>query len=81
MNQVENTDYEATLKNIRQWTAAQRFALVQDVLKTLAPEVEKPSVRERTLERALRAVPLDRQPPTDEEVKQWLEEHRMEKYG
>ena len=81
MNQIENINYEMTLRTIRQWTIAQRFALLQDVLKTLVPEVERPPVRERTLERALQVVPLDRQPPTDEEVKQWLDEHRMEKYG
>ena len=81
MNQVENINYEATLKTIRQWTIAQRYALLQDVLKTLALEAEKPRVRERTLERALQIVPLDCVPPTDEEVKQWLDEHRMEKYG
>ncbi len=81
MNQIENINYETTLRTIRQWTIAQRFALLQDVLKTLVPEVERPPVRERTLERALQVVPLDRQPPTDEEVKQWLDEHRMEKYG
>ena len=40
MNQVENTNYEATLRTIRQWTIAQRFALLQDVLKTLAAEAE-----------------------------------------
>ncbi len=83
MNHVENMSYEVTLNAIRRWTMAQRVALLQDVLKTLTPEPEldKPRVRERTLERALRIVPLDREPPTDEEVKQWLDEHRMEKYG
>ncbi len=81
MKQIENINYETTLNNIRQWTIAQRFALLQDVLKTLTPEPEKPRVRERTLEHALRIVPLDREPPTDDEVKQWLDEHRMEKYG
>ena len=81
MNHVENSNYDATLKTIRQWTNAQRYALLQDVLKTLAPEAEKPRVRERTLEPALRVVPLARLPPMDEEVAQWLDEHRMEKYG
>lgn len=81
MNHVENSNYDATLKTIRQWTNAQRYALLQDVLKTLAPEAEKPRVRERTLEPALRVVPLACLPPTDEEVAQWLDEHRMEKYG
>ena len=33
MNQVENINYEATLKTIRQWTIAQRYALLQDVFE------------------------------------------------
>lgn len=81
MNQTETINYENVLKAVRQWPTAQRFNLVQEVLKTLAPQVEKPHRRERTLERALSLVNLNGPPPTDEEVKQWLDEHRMEKYG
>ena len=81
MNQSENVNYESILATVQQWPAAQRFTLVQDVLRTLAPETERPRPRERTLEQALRLIPLNRPAPTDEEVKQWLDEHRMEKYG
>lgn len=81
MSHTENINYESVLKTIRQWPKAQRFILVQEVLKTLAPEIEQPQRRERTLERALGLVNLKGTAPTDEEVKQWLEEHRMEKYG
>lgn len=84
MNQVENIHYEATLNAIRQWTMAQRIALLQDVLKTLAPETTEsalPRVRERTLQRALGLLATEQPAPTDEEVQQWLDEHKMEKYG
>lgn len=81
MNHTENINYESVLKTIRQWPKAQRFILVQEVLKTLASESEQPRRRERTLERALGLVNLKGPAPTDEEVKQWLDEHRMEKYG
>ena len=81
MTHVENINYESVLKTIRQWPKPQRFMLVQEVLRTLAPEVEQPQRRERTLEQALSVVNLNGPPPTDEEVKQWLGEHRMEKYG
>ena len=83
MSHVENINYESVLKTIRQWPKPQRFMLVQEVLRTLAPESEvgKPQRRERTLEQALSVVKLNGPAPTDEEVRQWLDEHRMEKYG
>jgi hypothetical protein len=79
---MEKISYEDIFNTVREWPAAQRFTLVQDVLRTLAPEMELQRVpREKTLEKALSLVPLNQPAPTDEEVKQWLDEHRMEKYG
>jgi hypothetical protein len=84
MNQAAPTNYDNVLSIVRQWTMAERYALVQDVLKTLAPESADPAlphVRERTLQRALGLLATQQPAPTDEEVQQWLDEHRMEKYG
>ena len=81
MNQTDSTNYESVLQVVRSWPRAERFTLVQEVLKTLEPEAEQPRHREPTLEKALRVVKLKGPAPTDEEVKQWLDEHRMEKYG
>jgi hypothetical protein len=55
--------------------------LVQDVLRAISPRVDPPKKRVKTLEQALGLLATDRPAPTDEEVKQWLDEHRMEKYG
>ncbi len=81
MNQTEITNYDNVLNVVRQWPTTQRFHLVQEVLKTLEPRIQKPYRKERTLEQALSLVNLNGPAPTDEEVKQWLDEHRMEKYG
>ena len=83
MNQAAPTNYDNVLNIVRQWTMAERYALLQDVLKTLAPESAEsalPRVRERTLQRALGLLATEQPAPTDEEVQQWLDEHRMEKY-
>lgn len=77
MNQSENVNYEDILAAVQQWPAPQQIALVQDVLKTL--ELARP--RQATLSRALGLLATNQPAPTDEEVKQWLDEHRMEKYG
>jgi len=77
---IQMTDYNAIIQAIRQWPADKRFSLVQEVLQTLAP-VTPPRSRRRTADEALGlAAATDHPAPTDEEVKQWMEEHRMEKY-
>jgi len=77
----ELTDYETILNAIRQWPLERRFALVQDVLDSLASQVASGRPRKKTLERALGLLATDQPPPTDEQVTQWLHERRMEKYG
>ncbi len=81
MDPQENTDYASILRIVTQWPPSQRFALVQDVLKTLAPPAEETRPRRKTLHEAEGLLATDQPPPTDEQVQQWLDERRMEKYG
>lgn len=81
MNPTESVSYEGVLKIISQWPASRQMALVEDVLKTVSPRVVPPKQRRRTLDEALGMLATDKAAPTDEEVKQWLDGHRMEKYG
>jgi dihydroneopterin aldolase len=81
MNSLETTNYETILNTVRQWPPNRRFALVQDVLNTLVSEVAPPRPRRKTLEKALGLLATDQPAPSDAEIKQWLNEHRMEKYG
>lgn len=81
MNHAENIGYESVLQIVSQWPTAQQIALVEDVLKTLSSRVEPPKRRRRTLDQALGLLATDSPAPTDEEVEQWLDEHRTEKYG
>ena len=75
-----NDDYAAIIDTIRRWSAARRFRLVQDILQTLDPAQKSPPTRQPTLDRAL-GIAHTSHPPTDDEVKQILDEHRQEKYG
>ena len=81
MPTAEPINYKAVIEIIRDWPPASRFSLVQDVLKTLAPEVESSRSKRNTLEKALGLLATNQTAPSDAEVKQWLDEHRMEKYG
>jgi dihydroneopterin aldolase len=78
---VKSIDYKAIIEIVRGWPPASRFSLVQDVLKTLAPEVENSRSKRNTLEKALGLLATSQSAPSDAEVQQWLDEHRMEKYG
>ena len=79
MNQTESPSYQQVLEVVSRWSDVRRFTLVQDVLKTLEPE--KRPHQKQTLQQALGLLETTVQPPSDEEVKQWIEDHRMEKYG
>lgn len=81
MDTLKTNNYETVLNTIRQWSPGRRFALVQDVLNTLAPEMKPPRPRRKTLEKALGLLATSQPAPSDAEIKQWLDEHRMEEYG
>jgi hypothetical protein len=81
MSQLDNANYEGVLNIVRQWPILQQMALVQDVLKTLKVRLEPARRPGNTLGRALGLLATDQPAPTDEEIEQWLDERRMEKYG
>lgn len=81
MNRLDNANYDGVLNIVRQWPILQQMALVQDVMKTLKVRLEPARRPGNTLSRALGLLATDQPAPTDEEIKQWLDEHRMEKYG
>jgi len=75
--------YDSILDIIHTWPASQRYLLIQDVLRTLEPQ-DEPRDRQNgthdTLSLALGLLATERPAPTDEEIAQWLDEHRAEKY-
>ncbi|NCC33593.1 MAG: hypothetical protein EOM24_16490 [Chloroflexia bacterium] len=75
---AQTSDYETILRFVRSWPAAQRFALVQDVLGTLAPVEREPRP---TLPHARGLLATDQAPPSDAQVAEWLNERRTERYG
>ncbi|MBI1765964.1 MAG: hypothetical protein HYR56_31555 [Acidobacteria bacterium] len=81
MSQTQSSNYDLVLSTVRQWPTAQQMELVQDVLRELSPRIAPPKKRQKTLVRALGLLTTEQPAPTDAEVKQWLDEHRMEKYG
>ncbi len=77
----EDATYETVLEAVHRWPLDKQFALVQDVLSSLALEVTPSRTRTPTLSRALGLLVTERPVPSEEEIEQWLDQRRMEKYG
>jgi hypothetical protein len=72
---VAPNEYEQILKTVEQWPLEDRLRLAKALA---APPATS---RRPSFSRAYGIARPDRPPPTDEEVKQWIHEHRMRKYG
>jgi hypothetical protein len=86
MSDAPVDDYVEVLKTVQDWPFSQRIALVQDILRALAPELAVleaavPRTRRNTLQEALGLLSTDQPPPSDEVIQDWLAEHRLEKYS
>ena len=70
-------DYEQIFQVVVQWPPQQRASLAHALIDTLQPANRaKP-----TLDQLVGVARGDGPPPTDEQVKQWIDEHRVTKYG
>lgn len=81
MQTVETIQYKTVVKQVKEWPADERLALVQDILRTLEPQLVASDRQEGTLDKALGLLASQYPAPKDDAVKQWLHERRMEKYG
>ena len=75
---ADRAEYLQILARVRNWSAAQRLHLVQDVLTTLAPAERE---ARQTLEAARGLLASDRPAPTDADIARLLDERRAERYG
>jgi hypothetical protein len=84
MSTTETPEYQAVRETVARWSPAQRFALIHEMLNMLAGDSRvsgEPGQRRRTLTQAIGLGRGEGPPPTDEDVRRWLEERRLEKYG
>ena len=81
MNTLKANGYETVLRTVRQWPPDRRFALVRDLINTLAMEVKPLQPKRNTLGKALGLLATSQAAPSDTEIQQWLDERRMEKYS
>jgi len=83
---AQTMNYDNILNTIRNWPLSKRLTLVQDILKTLAPDLmtsepASPRAKRNTLKDALGLLSTKQSAPSDQEIQDWLDKHRLEKYG
>lgn len=82
METENDLTYDTVLQAANHWPPAQRFALIQDLLKTLEPPALSPTFpKRRTLDKALGLLKTNQPTPTDEEIRHILHDARMEEYS
>ncbi len=80
--QTNTTTYDEVIQLVQQWSPSQRFSLVQVIFQSLAPEINPVvSQRKNTLSKALGLLATTSPAPTDAQVKEWLNDRRIEKYS
>jgi len=86
MSTAEATELTDVLNRVKTWPTTLRITLARKILESL-DKAEAPAAPPPPKTRGLSAAEVqgllktDRPPPDDETVKQWIDEHRMEKYG
>jgi hypothetical protein len=81
MSTSQAVEYAAVLEKVRSWPAEMRLTLAEQLLHSLHPEVRTNGRRGIPAEQVLGLAAGKGPPPDDETVKQWIHEHRLEKYG
>jgi len=73
-------DINNILKQVEGWPSEDRVALAYQILRDMRRQVLPPPPRD-TFRAALGVGRGEKNPPTDQQVRQWMDEHRTKKYG
>lgn len=75
-------DRETILQTIQSWSQDEQLALARAIIERADAAQEGADAPRRSIwDELYGAASNGKEPPTDEEVAQWLDEHKMEKYG
>jgi len=79
MSMTTTSEYQADWEKVQAWPPELRLNLAQSVLGSLQGDVRQQGMRgvPATAVRGIAAT--DQPPPTDEQVEEWIGEHRLQK--
>jgi hypothetical protein len=81
MSITELSELKSVLVKVRNWTPEMRLTLAEELLRSLHPAVHPSGLRGVPSEQVLGIGAGEGPPPDDDTVRQWIHDHRMEKYG
>ncbi len=89
MSTLQQPDVSSVLETVKRWPPQARVSLARMILETVeSPQMDAQGSGQTELSR--RGKPIESliglgagsgPPPSDEMVRQWIDEYRMEKYG
>ena len=81
MEPTKTADYWGVLEKVHGWPSELRLALAEALLHSLHRELHPNGSRGVPVEKVLGMAAGKGPPPSDATIKQWIEDHRLEKYG
>lgn len=81
MEPTKTADYWGVLEKVHGWPSELRLALAEALLHSLHRELHPNGSHGVPVEKVLGMAAGKGPPPSDATIKQWIEEHRLEKYG
>ncbi|MGO8750042.1 MAG: hypothetical protein ACLQNE_29190 [Thermoguttaceae bacterium] len=82
MSTLQQQDLAGVLETVKQWPPKIRVSLARMILETVeSPEPFTSRHRGLTAAELMDVVRTDKPAPDDQTVRQWIDEHRTEKYG
>lgn len=82
MTPIIDAEVADVLKRVEHWPGSQRRTLAHELLRgDRQRHLEQRPPRQIPLQQIRGMLKTDIAPPTDEQIKQWIEEERLKKYG
>jgi len=81
MEPTKTADFWGVLEKVHGWPSEPRLALAEALLYLLHRELHPNDLRGVSVVKFLSMAAGKRPPSSDTTIKQWIEEHRLEKYG
>ncbi len=81
MSLAEADELAAVLDRVQTWPRELRITLAHRILEMVVREQPRPVPRGRPAEELIGLGAGSGPPPDDEQVKRWIDEYRMQKYG
>ena len=82
MTVAETNDIAEVVQKVRSWPAGMRIVLARRILETLeGTDAPARLPRGPSAAEVVALLKAEKPAPDDATVKQWIDEHRMEKYG